>query len=114
MLPCGTTSTGPTPENGQDGVRFDIEICSFLKAVRLMRLSVAPPSIKKWYNLTLEMVGEMISGSYPAPVMFLGQSEASKPIDVSIHLWCGAAPGEGPAAATARRRILTTHQDVMS
>jgi hypothetical protein len=95
MLPCGTTSIGPTPENGHDGARFDIKICSFLKAVRLMRLRVAPPSIKKWYSLTLEMVGEMISGSYPAPVMFLGQSEASKPIDVSIHLWCSASLGKG-------------------
>jgi hypothetical protein len=38
------------------------------------------------YNLMLAMVGEKTSGSCSAHTMFLGQSEASKLIDVSIHL----------------------------
>jgi hypothetical protein len=80
---------GPTPENGREGASFDIRICSFLKAVRLMRLRAAPPSTKMWYNLLLAMVGMMSSGSYPAPAMFLGQSEVLKPIVISIHLWWG-------------------------
>jgi hypothetical protein len=46
--------------------------------------------------------------------MFLGQSEASKPIDVSIHLRCGAALGAGAAATTARRRVLMMRVDVTS
>jgi hypothetical protein len=73
MKPSGVTDTGPTLENGRDGWSFSIGICSFLKAARLMRLRVAPPSIKTWYSLTLEMVGETSSGSYLAPAMLLGQ-----------------------------------------
>jgi hypothetical protein len=41
-----------------------------------MRLRDAPPLIRTWYNLMLVMVGETISGSYMAPAMLLGQSEA--------------------------------------
>jgi hypothetical protein len=63
MQPRGVTDTGPTPENGRDGWSFPIGICSFLKAARLMRLRTAPPSIKTWYSLMLEMVGETSSGS---------------------------------------------------
>jgi hypothetical protein len=63
MQPRGVTDTGPTPENGRDGWSFSIGIYSFLKAVRLMRLRATPPSIKAWYSLTLEMVGETSSGS---------------------------------------------------
>jgi hypothetical protein len=72
MQPHGVTETGPTPENGCDGWRFPISIYSFLKAARLMRLRVAPPSIKLWYSLTLEMVGETSSRSCPALAMLLG------------------------------------------
>jgi hypothetical protein len=46
IQPRGITDTGPTPENGRDGWSFPIDICSFLKATRLMRLRVAPPSIR--------------------------------------------------------------------
>jgi hypothetical protein len=63
MQPSSVTDTGPTPENGRDGWSFSIGIYSFLKATRLMRLRAAPPSIKTWYNLTLEMVRETNSGS---------------------------------------------------
>jgi hypothetical protein len=73
---CGIIDIGPTPENGCDSWSFSIKICSILKAVRLMRLSAAPPSIKTWYNLTLAMVGETSSESCPAPAILLGQSEA--------------------------------------
>jgi hypothetical protein len=62
-----------------------------------------------WYSLTLVMVGETSSGSYTTPVMFFGQSEASNPIDVSIHLWWGDALGTGVVAATARHMVLMTH-----
>jgi hypothetical protein len=48
ILPHGIIDTRPTPENGCDGVSFDIEIYSFLKVVRLMRLRAAPPSTKTW------------------------------------------------------------------
>jgi hypothetical protein len=85
-----------------------------LKAARLMRLRAAPPSIKTWYNLMLEMVGETSSGSCPVPAMLLGQSEASNPIGVSTHLWCGAAFGARATAAISRRRVLTTCLDVMA
>jgi hypothetical protein len=114
IQPRGITDTGPTPENGRDGWSFPIGICSFLKAARQMRLSAAPPSIKTWYSLMLAMVGETSSESYPAPTMLLGQSEASNPIGISIHLRCGAAFGVGVAAAISRRRVLTMRQDVMS
>jgi hypothetical protein len=77
----------PTPENRREGASLDIEICNFWKAARLMRLRTAPPSIRTWYSLTLEMVREMTSWSCPAPAMFLVQLEALKPMDVSIHLW---------------------------
>jgi hypothetical protein len=89
MQPRGITNTEQTPENRRDDWSFPIRICSFLKVARLMRLSVAPPSIKTWYNLTLAMVGETSSGSCLAPAMILGRSEASNPIKVSTHLWCG-------------------------
>jgi hypothetical protein len=45
-----------------------------------MRLSAVLPPIRMWYNLTLEMMGVTTSGSCLAPAMFLGQSEASKPV----------------------------------
>jgi hypothetical protein len=76
---------GPTPENGCDGWRFPISICSFFKAARLIRLRVAPPLNKTWYSLTLVMVGETRSKSCSTPTMLLGQSEASNPIGVSTH-----------------------------
>jgi hypothetical protein len=60
------------------------------------------------------MVSKTTSGSCFAPAMFLGQSEASNAIDVSIHLWWGTALDAGAAAATARRSDLTTRLDVMS
>jgi hypothetical protein len=72
--PCGITDTGPTTENGREGWSFDIRICSFFKATRMMRLRAAPPSIRMWYNFMLVMVGEIISGSCPTPTMHLGQS----------------------------------------
>jgi hypothetical protein len=59
----GMTSTGPTLENGHDGWSFNISICSFLKAAKLIRFSAAPPSIRMWYSLMLTMVGETSSGS---------------------------------------------------
>jgi hypothetical protein len=62
----------------------------------------------------LAMVGETSSGSYPAPVMFLGQSEVSKLIDISIQLWWGITLGTGAATSTARCRVLTKHRDMMS
>jgi hypothetical protein len=106
--PRGITDTEPTLENGHEGWSFNIGICSFLKAVMLMRLRAAPPSIRMWYNLMLAMVGEMISRSYPAPAMLLGQSKASKLIDISIHLRCGATLVAGTAVATSRHMVLTT------
>jgi hypothetical protein len=93
-------------ENGHDGQSFDISICSFLKAAKLIRCSTAPPSIRTCYGLTLMMVRKTSSGTCLPPAMLLGQSEASKLIDVSIHLWCGAALGAGTTAATSRRRFL--------
>jgi hypothetical protein len=112
--PYRMTSTGPTLENGRDDWSFEIGICSFLKAAKLIRYNAAPPSIRTWYNLTLMMVGETSSGSYPTPAMLLGQSEASKLIDVSINLWCGAALGAGAVSTTSRRRFLTMQREVMS
>jgi hypothetical protein len=79
-----------------------------------MRLRAAPPSTRIWYSLTLVMVGEMGSGSYPALAMFLGQSEASKPIDVSIHLLWDNALSAGATTTTIRRRVLMTRLDMMS
>jgi hypothetical protein len=79
-----------------------------------MRLRVALPSTRMQYSMMLAMVREMTSRSYPTPDMFLGQSEASNTIDISIHLWWGTAHGAGAAAATARRSVLMTHLDVMS
>jgi hypothetical protein len=96
------------------GWNFDIAIYSFLKAAKLIRFSAAPPSIRTWYNLMLMMVRETSSGSCPAPAMLLGQSEASKLIDVSIHLWCGTAFGAGAAAATSQCRFLMMRREVMS
>jgi hypothetical protein len=112
--PRGMTSIGITPENGCDSWSFDIGICSFLKATKLIRFSAAPSSIRTWYNLMLMMVGETSSRSCLTPAMLLGKSEASKLIDVSIHLWCGAALGAGTAAATSQRSFLMVRWDVMS
>jgi hypothetical protein len=95
-------------------VGASIGIYSFLKVARLVRLRAAPPSIRTCYILMLAMVGETISRSCPSPTMLLGQSKASKLIDVSIHLWCGMALGAGEATATSRHRVLTMRQDVMS
>jgi hypothetical protein len=114
MLPRTMMEPGPIPKNGCEGASLDIGICSFWKVATLMRLRAALPSIRTWYNLNLAMVGEMTSGSYPAPAMFLGQSEASKPIDVSIQLWWGATLGTSAAAATTQRRELMMGLDVMS
>jgi hypothetical protein len=108
MQPRSITDIGPTPENGCEGASFEIRIYNFLKAAKLMRLMAAPLSIKMWYNLMLVMAEEMSSGSYPTPAIFLGQSEVSKPINISIHLWCGAALGAGTVTATARCRVLMT------
>jgi hypothetical protein len=108
--PRGITSTRPTSENGRDSWSFNIAICNFLKAAKLIRFNAALPSIRTWYNLTLMTS----SGSCPAYPMLLGQSEASKLIDVFIHLWCGAALGAGAAAATSRHRFLTMRREVMS
>jgi hypothetical protein len=114
MQPHGITDTGPTPENGRDDWSFPIRIYTFLKAARLMRLNATPPSIKMWHNLTLAMVGETSSGSYPAPTMLLRQLEVSNPIRVSTHLQCGVAFSAGAAAAISRLKVLTMHLDVMS
>jgi hypothetical protein len=62
----------------------------------------------------LVMVGETTSRSCPAPDIFLGQSEALNVIDVSIHLWWGAAHDVGVAATTAQYSVLITRLDVMS
>jgi hypothetical protein len=114
IQPRGITGIGPTSKNGRDGWSFDIGICSFLKAAKLIRFSVAPPSIRTWYNLMLTMVEETSSGSCPAPAMLLGQSKASKMIDVSIHLWCGVAFGAGAATTISWRRFLMMRWEVMS
>jgi hypothetical protein len=78
-----------------------------------MGLRAAPPIIRTWYSLTLVMVGQMTSGSCLTPAMFMGQSESSNTIDVSIHLWWGAAFDVGAAAVIVRRSILTTRLDVV-
>jgi hypothetical protein len=114
MLSRGMMEPRPTPKNGHEGESLDMEICSFWKATRLMRLRAAPPSTRMWYNLMLAMVGEMTSRSYPTPDMFLGQSDASNSIDVSIHLWWGAARGVGTTAAITQHSVLMTRLDVMS
>jgi hypothetical protein len=114
MLPHGMMVSKPTPKSGREGASLDIGICGFWKAARLIRLRAASPSTRTWYSLMLALVGETTSWSCLAPAMFLGQSEASKPIDVSIHLWWGATLGVGAAAATARCRVLTTGLDLMS
>jgi hypothetical protein len=72
MLPRGMIEPSPTPKNDHEGVSLDMGICSFCKAARLMRLRAAPPSMRMWYSLMLVMVGEMTSGSYLVPAMFLG------------------------------------------
>jgi hypothetical protein len=82
----GITRIGPTPKSGRDSWSFDIGICSFLKATKLIRFSDAPPLIRMWYVFMLMMVGETSSRSCPTPAMLLGQSEALKLIDVSIHM----------------------------
>jgi hypothetical protein len=111
--PRSITNMGPTPENERDGSSFDIGICSFLKATWLMRFSDAPPLIRTWYNLMFVMARDMSSGSCPVPAMLLGQSNESKLIGVSIHLWCGAALGAGTATAFSWRSVLPMRQDVM-
>jgi hypothetical protein len=91
MQPHGITDTRPTPENGRDGWSFPIGICSILKVARLMRLRAAPPSIKTWYSLTLEMLRETNSGSRLAPAMLLGAVRGVEP-NRSFHpltVWCG-------------------------
>jgi hypothetical protein len=77
IQPHDITNTGTTPKNGHDGWSFPFEICSFLKAARLMKFSDAPPSIKMWYNLTLAMARETSSGTMlllvlGLPPQFLG------------------------------------------
>jgi hypothetical protein len=62
----------------------------------------------------LMIVGETSSGTCPALAMLLGQSEALKMIDVSIHLWCGATLGLGRATATSQRKFLMMRWEVMS
>jgi hypothetical protein len=114
MLPRRMMEPGPTLKNRHEGVSLDMGIYSFRKAARLMRLRATLPSIKMWYSLMLVMVGEMTNGSCPAPAIFLGQSETSKPMDVSIHLWWGTALVTGAAATTARCSVLMTHLDIMS
>jgi hypothetical protein len=42
IQPHGITDTRPTLENGHEGWSFVIRIYSFLKDVRLIRLSAAP------------------------------------------------------------------------
>jgi hypothetical protein len=106
IQPRAITEIEPTPENGHDGWSFDISIYSFLKTDKLIRFSVAPPLIRTWYSMMLMMVEAMSSGSCPTPAMLLRQSEASKLINVSIHLWCGVAFGAGAVAATSQRRFL--------
>jgi hypothetical protein len=112
IQPRGIIGTEPTPENGHDGWSFDIGIYSFLKAVKLIRFSDAPPSIRTWYSLMLMMVEEMSSGSYSTPTMLLRQSEASKLINVSIHLWCGVAFGAGCCHLSAQILDDVTEGDV--
>jgi hypothetical protein len=114
MQPRGINNTGPTPENGCDGCSFPIGIYSFLKAARLTRLSVTPLLIKTCYILTLAMVGETSSGSYPSHTVLLGQSEALNKFGVSTHLRCDAAFGAEAAAAISRRKVLMMRLDVMS
>jgi hypothetical protein len=72
IQPCAITDTEPTLENGSEDWSFNIGICSFLKAVRLIRLRAAPPSIRTWYSLMFTMVGVTIGGSYATPAMLLG------------------------------------------
>jgi hypothetical protein len=114
MLSSGMMEPRPTTKNGHEWACLEVGIYNFLKAARLMRLMVAPPTTRMWYSLMLAMVEEMSSGSYLGPVMFLGQSEVSKPIDISIHLWWGAALGTGAATATTQRRVLMMHPGVIS
>jgi hypothetical protein len=114
MLPHSIMDPGPTPGNRCEGASFNIKFSSCLKVVRLMRLRVAPPSTRMLYIMMLVMVGETNSGRCLTPTMFLGQSKVSKPIDVSIHLWWGVALGARAAATTARHRVLTTRQNMMS
>jgi hypothetical protein len=113
MLPHGMMDPGPTPKNGREEESLDMEICIFCKAAKLMRLRATLPSIRMWYNLVLAMVGETTSRSYPAPDMFLGQSEASNAIDVSIHSWWGTAHSAGVAAAIAQCSVLMMRLNVM-
>jgi hypothetical protein len=49
----------------------------------------------------------------PGPSHALGAVRAIKVVDVSIHLWCGAAFWAG-AATTSRRKFLMMRWEVMS
>jgi hypothetical protein len=110
MLPHRVMEPEPTPENGREGESLDMEICSFWKAARLMRLRAAPPSTRTWYNLMLAMVGETTNESCLTPDMFLGQSKASNTIDISIHhstQHLDDAPGrDAPGAAVDALELL--------
>jgi hypothetical protein len=48
-------------------------------------IEAAPPSIRTWCSRMLAMTGAVMSGSTPAPAMFLGQSDAPKEIVVLLH-----------------------------
>ena len=91
---------------------MDIGICKALKACRLMALSPAPPSIRTWCILTLEMVGETTMGKSPAPAMLDGQSEASKLTGVPIHFTWAVNLDMEAVAAMSRRSVLTARREV--
>jgi hypothetical protein len=46
--------------------------------------------------------------------MFLGQSEGSNPIDISIHLWWSVALGAGATVVITQHNVLMTCLDVLS
>jgi hypothetical protein len=74
----GITGTGPTPENGSGSWSFDISICSFLKAAKLIRFSAAPPSIRMWYIMMLMMVrGRRAGATWPLPYCWGSQRRQS-------------------------------------
>jgi hypothetical protein len=63
----------------------------------------------------LAMVGAVMSGSTPAPAIFLGQSDGPKEMVVLFHLWWGDAFGiPGFTERTYRRRILTSRRETSS
>jgi hypothetical protein len=67
ILLHGPMEAEATPKNGCEGESLDMEICSFCKVARLMRLRAALPSMRTWYSLMLAMVREMTSGSCLTP-----------------------------------------------